>query len=226
MSEILSSLVDGEAKLSQTDIENIKNNPEMAKKWQNYHLIKDVIQDTVPAALPQDFSKRVMHAIAQEPVVLAPRPKLAKKAWLRPAAGFAVAATVALATIGGMQTVWQPNDEAGQQPVQVTQLAPSSQPVLQQSSPFNIANTSNRTAANIQPVSVTRASGIPVTNAYNQSYSNNLHWKRSAPTDVAANEEANKKMAEELNQLLMHHMRSAGAIGVLPYARLAGYDDN
>ena len=196
----------------------------MAQKWENYHLIKDVIQDTVPVALPKDFSTRVMHAVAQEPVVLAPKPSAAKKAWLRPAAGFAVAATVALATIGGMQTLWQTNSIDAQPPALLSQLSPVSQPSTQQGVSLHAANTAAGMYA--QPVSTTRVVGLPVTNAYNQSYSDSLHWKRVAPTDVVTNEEANKKMAAELNQLLMDHVRSAGTIGMLPYARLAGYDEN
>ena len=228
MSEVISSLVDGETEISQTDIENIKNNPETAKKWANYHLISDILQDKAPAATPKDFAQGVMHAIAQEPVVLAPKAKASTKSWYRPIAGLAVAATVAMVTIGGLQTVWN-NNSIDKPAVLISQTDSQQSTTITVNNGAQLINRGPATAG-ITTVSTdaARVGGIPVANAgYGRDLSSDLRWKRISPAQVQQNELANKKMADELNKLLMNHVRSVGTMqGMLPYARFAGYDEN
>lgn len=229
MSELISTLVDGEAKLTENDIEKIKSDPEAIKKWSNYHLIKNVIQDTAPTAIPKDFAANVMHAIANEPVVLAPSPrKVTNNSWFRPAAGFAVAATVALATIGGLQNLWQaPSTTQELVSVELPNVTNSSNATVVASSlnngPSNnaIGNSINLTTA------APRVAGVTLSNQFNSQNVSDLRWKRlDSPQSQAEQAMADKKMAQELNRLLMNHVRSAGTMqGMLPYARLAGYDE-
>lgn len=218
MSELISSLVDGEAEMTVSDIENIKNDPKIAKKWANYHLISSVMKENAPQAIPKDFAADVMHAIAQEPVVLAPKAKTKQKAWLRPAAGFAVAATVALATIGGLQTLWKPQVESGNNLLAQT---PSEQPKP-------LVTNILPSVANVNAIPVGLNTAGAVVNPYKENISSNLRWKRLAPANFSeSSQAADQQMAEELNKLLMNHVRSAGTMqGMLPYARLAGYDNN
>lgn len=234
MSELISTLVDGEATLTKNDIEKIKSDPEAIKKWSNYHLIKNVIQDTAPAAIPKDFAANVMHAIANEPVVLAPSPrKVTNNAWFRPAAGFAVAATVALATIGGLQNLWQA-PTANQELVSLTTPAVtnSSNATVVSSSLNNVtANGLNGNNAISNAITLTatapRVAGVTLSNQFNSQNVSDLRWKRLDSSQSQAEQAmADKKMAQELNRLLMNHVRSAGTMqGMLPYARLAGYDE-
>ncbi len=230
MSEKISSLVDGEASFNQSDIDNIKNNSEAAKKWTNYHLISSVIKETVPAALPKDFSKSVMHAIEQEPVVLSPKTSRVKKPWLRTVSGLAVAATVAAVTVSGLQTVWQPTDNApGQTPLAQNEVVPAEErsliDLLDKEPAITVKNTA--TASVGAGITVLPVNVLTTTNdAFSDNFSSDLRWKRSAPSASLEEQEANKLMAEKLNSMLMNHVRSTGTLhGMMPYARLAGYDD-
>ena len=76
-SESLSSLVDNyspstDSNISGHLVDSILKDDELAKTWQNYHLIGDVLRDEVPESLQLDLSETIAEAIAQEATILSP----------------------------------------------------------------------------------------------------------------------------------------------------------
>ena len=76
MTKELSALLDGE--LEPHEVQRLwsdfKANEHLHTLWAEYHLIGTAIRDEGPVAV--DVTSKVMHALAEEPVVLAPRPAL------------------------------------------------------------------------------------------------------------------------------------------------------
>lgn len=110
--EQISALMDGE--LSEREfpgvLEHLRKNPELAGRWQRYHLIRDALHGTLPEHVDVDLSARIRDALRDEPVVLAPpRKKWDFRPWLRQAAGMAIAASVAAIAILTFQVM---NDES------------------------------------------------------------------------------------------------------------------
>jgi sigma-E factor negative regulatory protein RseA len=75
--ESISSLVDNSS--TSTDkvttnkaIDDILKDEELSAKWQNYHLIGDVLRDEMPTSLQLDLSSKIADAIAQEATILSP----------------------------------------------------------------------------------------------------------------------------------------------------------
>lgn len=75
--ESISSLVDNcsvskDAVVTNKAIDDILKDDELSAKWQNYHLIGDVLRDEVPTSLQLDLSSQIADAIAQEATILSP----------------------------------------------------------------------------------------------------------------------------------------------------------
>ncbi len=81
--EKLSALMDGELeeRAIDSEIDRIKNDPELETTWATYHLIGDALRgEVVPV---QGFAEGVHAILANEPTVLAPRKWKAKRATQR-----------------------------------------------------------------------------------------------------------------------------------------------
>ena len=100
--EQVSALADGELDdsiLDSLDRETVQD------AWWRYHLIADAIHQRSPLCTDLNLSRRISAAIAAEPAILAPS-RAARRplpGFIRPAAGLAVAATVATVAILGVQ---------------------------------------------------------------------------------------------------------------------------
>jgi sigma-E factor negative regulatory protein RseA len=75
--ESISSLVDNcsvsaDIAITNRAIDEILKDDELSSKWQNYHLIGDVLRDEVPTSLQLDLSHEIANAIAQEATILSP----------------------------------------------------------------------------------------------------------------------------------------------------------
>jgi len=75
--ESISSLVDNcsvsaDSVVTNKAIDDILKDEELSAKWQNYHLIGDVLRDEVPTSLQLDLSSQIADAIAQEATILSP----------------------------------------------------------------------------------------------------------------------------------------------------------
>ncbi|MFD1123433.1 sigma-E factor negative regulatory protein [Methylophilus flavus] len=112
MKQQLSALIDGEADIERCEhiFLAAKSTGEVAQAWQDYHIIRDVIREE--HWVQPDMTNRIMAALNDEPVVLAPqqpatntvtqlRPRPSKYIW-------SIAASVAAAFFVGMFVLNQP----------------------------------------------------------------------------------------------------------------------
>lgn len=102
-SEILSALMDGETTVNRAEhIKTIAGNAELRQTWYRYHLISDVMQGHLKSDVDYGLADRIRAALDNEPVMLAPV-KSGYSRYAKPAAGLAIAASVAAAVLLGVQ---------------------------------------------------------------------------------------------------------------------------
>ena len=139
VSDDLSALMDGELEASAVGriCGQWRENPETRAQWHAYHLIGDVLRSedlSADATHDAAFLAAFRQRLAQEPVVLAPTPKVpvnvvtARRSWAAPAAvaaGFVAVAGVLLVSQmpGGLSL-------RGAQPDANLAAAPASQPAV------------------------------------------------------------------------------------------------
>jgi sigma-E factor negative regulatory protein RseA len=137
MKEQLSACLDGELPEAELELllKQVGRNPEMRACLGRYALIGETLRSGAAIVAPADFSKRVAAAIEAEPALSSvpesARGRMAGKGvqWLRPAAGFAVAAGVAtLAILALRQPAQSPEVPYV---ADVTPSAPMDQPSVQ-----------------------------------------------------------------------------------------------
>ena len=102
--ERLSALIDGE--LDQAEavrlLDEVTRNSELQRTWEQYHLIGDALQGHMAPGLAMgDLFERVRRQLEAEPVLYQLR--VFRLPGLRPLAGFALAASVAVVTVLGLQ---------------------------------------------------------------------------------------------------------------------------
>jgi sigma-E factor negative regulatory protein RseA len=99
----------------------LRDDAALRRCWERYHLVRDIIRGDYAMPLDRGFADSVSRAIAAEPVVLAPDRSASKKSlpksppkspmhpWLKLAAGFAIAASVAVVSFMGLKSLEQPD---------------------------------------------------------------------------------------------------------------------
>lgn len=107
--ELVSSAMDGE---TSDSLEWLCQDQDASKCWQRFHMIRDVIRGSQTTVLSKDFCSRVTQALEQEPAILSPRPLKSQKTnyqqrFLKPIAGFAIAASVTAVTVFGVQMLYR-----------------------------------------------------------------------------------------------------------------------
>ena len=111
--EILSALVDGEVEESERGraVDRLLEDVELQERWRRHYSGRAALSGSA-RLLGDDFGERVSAAVAAEPAIVAtprhsgPTPGSgATPGWLRPVAGAAVAASVALVALGGLLTL-------------------------------------------------------------------------------------------------------------------------
>ncbi|WKE66418.1 RseA family anti-sigma factor [Gallaecimonas kandeliae] len=106
--ELFSALVDNQHGLDDHLLEELKTDPEAQARWHRYHLIGDALRGELPGQLSFDITAKVAAALDEEPALLAPKavekakPRGLQGFW-RPVAQLAVAASVALVAVVGVQ---------------------------------------------------------------------------------------------------------------------------
>ena len=80
----------------------LSRNEEHRQLWMRYHLIGESLRGNLPDKIDTSIADRVREALRDEPVVLAPSQNKIR-AFLKPAAGFAIAATVAVVAVLSVQ---------------------------------------------------------------------------------------------------------------------------
>jgi len=105
--EHLSSLMDGEIskETGQFLVRRLGSDAELRMTWARYHLVRDCLRHHEGSLAGDDLNNNIQQALADEQMEAAPR-RLAA-GWLKPVAGAAIAASVALmaiVTVGPGQT--------------------------------------------------------------------------------------------------------------------------
>jgi sigma-E factor negative regulatory protein RseA len=98
--EQVSGFVDGELdeRAASKLVDQLRSDNQARTRWASYHIISDTLRGNLPEQIDTGFANRVSKALEGEPVVLAPR-RRSMPAFARQAAGFAVAATVAVVAV-------------------------------------------------------------------------------------------------------------------------------
>lgn len=126
LDEKVSALVDGE--LPREEVDNLFNELKRDKAtqacWRHYHLISDALKNNLPDKLPEDFVNRVSLAIEAEPYLLSPpRRNYKVQSFLKPAVGFALAASVAAVAFLGLG--WNTHTAVEQVPSLAANVTPT-----------------------------------------------------------------------------------------------------
>jgi len=105
--EDISALMDGEyGPNPEAVLTAVYGDNELRDAWRRYHLLGDAMRSQLPRQFPAgDLSARVSEALADEPAILSPRRRARHVAqrFMKPAAGVAIAASVALVAIVGLR---------------------------------------------------------------------------------------------------------------------------
>lgn len=112
--ELLSALMDGElpADARERAFARLQADPELQRRWARYHAVRAALS-TGAGRMSSDFAERVGRARAREPAVLVPgRVRGTARPWLRPVAGLAIAASVAVVAFAGLVLLRGPAPEA------------------------------------------------------------------------------------------------------------------
>ena len=128
--ERISALVDGESGEFETrrlTAELLSSEPQKAR-WGRYHLIGDALRDELPMRLEPNFSTSVMALINEDlPGYDQSQVRKQKSRWLKPAAGFAIAASVAAVSVFVLQSLTSQNNFPLQ--TEVAMKTPTATPV-------------------------------------------------------------------------------------------------
>ncbi len=204
--ESVSALMDGEADdLELRRLLAAENTGKVSGSWSRYHLVRDTLQNPGQDAEFRhlDISQQISIAIAEETETTTAMPEQSENSnpWWKPAAGFAVAASVAMVVVFGVQTVDQ------------------SSPTL----------NSNSIAVGSQPVTSSRV--YPVQAASMQASSNGAVSLSSSelPGDAAASKAAADLEAQKrLDKYILRHTERAAlnnGQGVISFARVASFEE-
>ena len=100
--ELISALVDDELETGSAFILNaMKDDQESRQLWQRYHLIGEAMKGNLPEHVDINLSDRIIKAIENESIPSMPARGL--QPFLKPIAGFAIAASVTVVAILGVR---------------------------------------------------------------------------------------------------------------------------
>ncbi len=159
--EKLSCLVDGELERSGCDflLRRIASDEELTRHWRSYHLIRACMQREFSGNL--GLADRVAASISEESPLVAER---SSRQWLRPVAGAAIAASVAVVALIGMNSSLLEQNEAqrvASEPGFVSQSSPMDVPFIQPLVPVSLSepNPADRQRINRYLLRHTQAAG-------------------------------------------------------------------
>ena len=126
--EKLSALVDGELTPEEikAQISQLSKDGRERAQWQNYHLIRDLLQQQLPKEHNPDFTRQVMAKLEAEPTILLPAGKMRsgkERSITQKIIGLGLAASVAAIAL---MTSYTLNDSADTQPSQMVADAQTS----------------------------------------------------------------------------------------------------
>ena len=152
LKENMSALMDGEleARWASETIDVLLESNELQARWSRYHVVRDVLRHKAYPDASAGLCERMRMCLADEPLHF-PRPWLVPRRWretLRPVAGVALAASVAVVAILGVRGLGQLPDQPK------TAQAPSTR--VAASTTLAIAPVSTATQAEVRPADLRR----------------------------------------------------------------------
>ena len=119
--QTISALMDDEH--NPQVLESLVRDKDMQAVWSRYHLIGDCLRDPLTNNIAIDIADRVSEQLASEPTILAP--VKTTSALLKRTVGFAIAASVAMIAVLGIQTGNNDNISTPAPTVAMTPAVPS-----------------------------------------------------------------------------------------------------
>ena len=126
--ESLSALMDGESEeLELRRVLAHKDTEMINKTWAGFHRSKDAMEGQVSPFSDWDISSKVSAALANETIeVVTEKEAKAQSFWLKPVAGLAVAASVMMAVVVGVQSLHPAQTGmTGEQPALASRVYPA-----------------------------------------------------------------------------------------------------
>ena len=175
---------------------------------QRYQMIGDVMRNELPQRVQLDFAASVKARLAQEPELVnrseaaGSEDRGASRWWSslfsKPVAGLAVAASVALVTVSSLQLQTTSNDQSEN----LAAVDPSSEARVEQLANIPVINSAVRVSRT--PPEATATPGM------------NWKIKRGKP-----------EVQQKLNAYLINHNENSNSLqGIIPQARVVGFDGN
>ncbi len=221
--EQISALLDGELPQHEMRqaVDRLSEQEPLQERWDRYHLIRDVIRGDAGARSAPSVAERVRAELEHEPAILAaPKPPAGTTtrppAWVRPFAGTALAASVAVLAVLAAPQLLNPEAKG---PAQTAALQTAPQPNYVQLAPaaspapgYRLVNGAqyDSTPYRVRPVVVARPAA-----EWSVQYPG-TRWNLAKPATES-----------KLNKYLVDHSQYAtrGPVrGVVPYATFVGYD--
>lgn len=198
--EALSALMDGEVdemELRRT-LKDISEDPEMLDRWHRFQLASAAMRNELPDQLV-DFSASVRSAIDLES-----KPSVFTQHFMKPIGRFAVAASVMVVAVFGVQQFNQPQQSGVNAPLAVVENTETDMVPVQLPSAFQVPQLPLRT------VSATTGGG---------AQQRQVVINKQAMPDKATQEQ----IQAYLNELMLRHTENAALNtnqGMLPFARM------
>lgn len=201
--EQISAFMDGEAdQPAETIMAGISNDPTLRGAWQRYHLIGDAMRGQLPGHLTgPELAASIAAAVDREPAILSPasRRKSTVQRALKPVAGLAIAASVAMVAIIGLRGLNEATSTSGSPTVAATESGSTTQDdPVQSLQPAPQAPLARTVSTDSQP-----------------------------PLQPSAQEQAGGQYG--FSSYLINHNEyraNAGVRGIMPYARIVAPNDN
>ncbi|MFC1603233.1 sigma-E factor negative regulatory protein [Pseudomonadota bacterium] len=211
--EEISALLDDELSHEEIDqtLSQLSEQEQLRSTWDRYNLISDVIRGEAGGRVSPSLADQVRAQVDAEPAILAaPKPAQSAPAWVKPLAGTAVAASVAVLAVMAAPQLLTPDAKISPQ-VATVKMAEPSYAQLASVPPTQNFHLANSVQYRVRPVVVTQPAA-----RWSTQYSG-TRWKNLA------------KPATEnrLNKYLVDHSEyatQAPVRGVVPYATFVGYD--
>lgn len=110
-SEQLSALIDGECETPEVGLAILRlcKDKDLQACWERYHLISDALKNNIPEVINTGFCNRLSQAIAAGSPLPA-KASFPAYSWRKPAAGVALAASVAAVALIGLKAL-SPGDD-------------------------------------------------------------------------------------------------------------------
>jgi sigma-E factor negative regulatory protein RseA len=101
--EQLSALIDGELPDEERELlhKRLATDSELRAAWQRYHLIRDAMRENLPELISRTSDSVIVPDHDEQPVTVTPQSASLMR-FARPAAGFAIAASVAMLAVFGV----------------------------------------------------------------------------------------------------------------------------